>query len=197
MIGKTLVLSTIFILGSLTLHAQIQPSKQPNSTSIGKPIRASFGMKKCERYMRNYKRLLKIVITANPSESNPLEITKQVGRAYIVYKQGSKGHIVMDKTFKCVAFPPINQFITSPPIGLYPVTTTSFSFLDTNENGQSNDSSVGIVWEAGNYANVIQVTDVYKIGNQAYADIKRSNGAMESIMIFPEHLMDKCEIPVR
>lgn len=196
---KNILLLIILSSSFLSVDAQIRPKKKApgkpiKETTLNKPVLHDLSMSKCDRYLKYYKQLIKEAITANPSSSSPLEITTKIPRARIVHNYGTLGHIVMDKRSGSIPFPPITMITTVPASGVYPVDVSAFSYLD-NQNGQL--SSVVLKWEAGNYSDVIQVTDVYKIGTQAYAEIKRSSGAVQSIMIFPEHQMDGCQIQVR
>jgi len=192
---KTLLLLSLFSLSFLSVEAQLRPTKKAPGKAIkrtqqGKPMMVPV----CDSYMDNYKKLLKVVIMANPTQNNPLKISKLVPSANILYSYGTNGHIIMDRRSGSTPFPPINMIITNSGNGVYPVSVSSFSFLST-QNGQN--STVGLAWEAGNYNDVVQVTDIFKVGNQAYAAIKRSNGKINKIRIYPNHQMDGCEIPVR
>jgi len=122
----------------------------------------------------------------------PLRLSKEISRLRILTVPNSTGHIVFDKTPGTVTYPPLSTFIDNPFNANYPVPVTSSVVLTPVGN-----STVGFAWETGSYANIVDVKDIYKIGTQVFAELKRSNGALSSIMIFPQHMMDGCEIPTR
>ena len=194
---KKVLLLSLLSFSFLSVQGQvIKPIKKAKkSTQLDKPIMADIAMTKCDRYMKYYKKLLKIFITADPpSFDNPIEIAKDMPRARLFYNYVTNGHIVMDKRSGSVPFPPLNMIISDSGSGIWPVDVSSFTFIDT-QDGQS--STISLAWELGSYSDVIEVTDVYKVGNITYLEFKRSNGTLESIRFFPGHHMDGCEIPVR
>lgn len=71
--------------------------KLPAGTDLDELYLHDLALSKCDRYMRYYKRVLKLVLISNPTVSNPLEITKQINRARVLYVSNTKQLYVLGR----------------------------------------------------------------------------------------------------
>ncbi len=192
---------TLLILGfTFSLSSQIKPTPKPfkpskeiKGTSTGKPYLADIALTPCERDLRYFKNFLLHVIKKEENET--MNISNIMTNARIVYNFGAVAKLVFVKTTGSVPFPLLPIHSVMPNNSVYNMDIEGFGFLET-QNGQT--STFVFHYEAGNYSDVKEVVDVYRTGNNIYADLKRTNGSTTPIQIFPGFMFDNgCVIPVR
>lgn len=195
------IVFTLLIIGiGISVSAQIEPrpkpmkpSKENKGTVLGKPTLSDHALTPCERDLRYLKTFLLHII--RKEENQTLNFASLMRRARVVFRPGIVGKLVFVKTAGSVPFPELPSHSVIPNQGVYNMDTEGFNIID-QENGQV--STIAMRYEAGDYSNVKSVIDIYRIGNNSYADLRRLNGTVQTIRIFPEFALDNdCLIPVR
>ena len=197
---KKLVFTLLIIGIGISLSAQIEPrpkpmkpSKENKGTSIGKPTLSDHALTPCERDMRYLKTFLLHII--RKEENLTLDLASLMRRVRVVFRPGLVGKLVFVKTSGSVPFPELPSHSIIPNQGVYNMDTEGFSIID-QENSQV--STIALRYEAGDYSNIKSVIDIYRIGNNNYADLRGPNGSVRTIRIFPEFALDNdCMIPMR
>ncbi len=187
------------VVAATSLSAQLKPNPKPISPSteikgpsLEKPVKPDFALSKCERHLKYQKIMWKVLLNANPSNSNPLELSKEVNGLRFVPANNATGSIVFDKTAGSIPIPLISILSTVQGYSPYPVPVTGTSVLYQNNNS---NCILSFHWETGSYGIVKEVKEIYKIGVQNYIDVISSTGSSYTIKIFPGYLMDGCQIP--
>jgi len=190
------IVFTLIILGiGISLSAQLRPNKkkQNKKTDLDQPYLHDLALTPCERDLRYFKIFLLHAIKKEENES--LDMATIMPRARIVFQPNVVGKLVFVKTAGSVPFPVVGPHVVLPP-SIYPVETEGISILDTDQNGQT--QYLSLTYEAGDYSDVISVIDVYRVGNDRFADLKNQNGTIQTIMIFLGFAFDNdCVIPLR
>lgn len=167
----------------------------PAGSNLDKPVLADFALSKCERHLKYHKIMWKLLLNANPSDSNPLQLSSEISRMRFVPVNSASGHIVFDKSFNTIDVPAITDL--NQPFGsnVFPISVTGTTVLHTLNNGSF--SSLGFHWKSGNYCIIKEVKDIYKVGTSNFIDVENTQGVSHTIRIFPAYLMDGCQLAQR
>lgn len=210
---KRVIITTIIICISFCLMAQTKGQrkitttpkttlpvkggqvKNPMSSQLDKPIIADFLLSKCDRHLKYHKVMWRVLLNANPSSSNPLELSREISRLRVKPVNNAIGHIIFDKGSSSLVLSPITNLSQVSGYNPFSVPVSGTEILHNLENGTI--STIGFHWETGNYGNIKDVTDIYKVGSLHFLDAVNDQGTSHTIRIFPGYLIDGCQLEQR
>lgn len=168
--------------------------KIPAGSNFDKPVTADFLLSKCDRHLKYHKVMWKVLLNANPTSSNPLELSKEISRLRFVAGNNGSGSIVFDKTVGSSTIPIITNLSQLPGYNPFPVPVSGTTTLYYSGGSHS---TLGFHWKSGNYGVIKEVKDIYKIGTLNFIDVENTQGVSHTIRIFPGYFMDGCQLDQR
>jgi len=192
---KKILLFTILCLSFLSAEAQLRPKKKAakkaiKSTQLDKPVKKLVG---CDLTMSKYKEF--VFHTLKKPDNAVLDYTTALPGASVKYS-GGMVYLFFGKARGHVSVPVFNQHTAISDGGIYGgIMLEGWGTLVEVDNDHYHFS---FNYEAGNYNNITEVVDIYRQGNNTYADVKRPNGSIEQVRIMPGFIIENgCELPVR
>lgn len=194
---KKIVLLVGILFAVLEINAQIKPkpslkppTKKIKGSSVGTPDIKLVG---CDLTLSEYKRFMHYVLSKPDGQSRNwstlmpgLSLKYSQGVTYLYFGK-AKGHYPM---------PSFNSHVALSDNGVYG--GIMLEGWGTLENIDNNSYTFSLHYQEGNYDNIVEVTEIYRQGNNTYAEVKRPNGSLEQVrIVFHFVLENGCLLPTR
>ena len=191
---KKFILTSAIAIICITVQAQIKPVPRqvaPSRQIKGASVKPTTKLTGCDYIYAEYKEFVYHALRKPDDET--LHYNKVMPNASVRYHNGKtylhfsakKGTHQVPPFLPRVAVPHVHPTMMSEGWGIY-------------ENINNDYYIFSFDFDEGDYQNIVEVTEIYRRGNNRYAEVKRPNGTLEQVLIAPGFIIEgDCQIPVR